>query len=239
MVVGCERPLASCKRRADQMCAAGASPAIKRYRDTCEVDVPQPQQEPSVFVLGDEGGLWHVDGLLELLAGALCAALGADPSSLSLSPDDCLAATEILAAQQLGKEAASDARPPPLSRAASQLTEANLCCRTERSASAAEDDEDDRASVASLSAWVVGTPRRRGSEVGTLLTGGSPRTPSSSSLQPGPFSAPMPPAFSFTTVLQDGPGSRPTPTSGGGTGLLDGSDPRWPRRRLSTGGGRQ
>lgn len=40
-------------------------------------------QASTVVLLGDEGGIWHVDGLLELLTGALCAALCGDPAALS------------------------------------------------------------------------------------------------------------------------------------------------------------
>ncbi len=40
-------------------------------------------QTSTVVLLGDEGGIWHVDGLLELLTGALCAALCGDPAALS------------------------------------------------------------------------------------------------------------------------------------------------------------
>ncbi|GFR45697.1 hypothetical protein Agub_g7113 [Astrephomene gubernaculifera] len=90
MVVGiCSVPeMISPKKR----CSEGSPNGLrtpKRCREEASMDAHESLETtepiPAVVMLGENGGIWHVDGLLELLAGALCATLGADPASLQLA----------------------------------------------------------------------------------------------------------------------------------------------------------
>lgn len=134
------------------------------------------------LMLGADGGIWHVDGLLELLTGALCSALGTDglhsdavPAGPSSAPVVAGPAHAAHAASHTAPPAAGAPGQQPCPYAAAStafdMLRSNLPALTIPRPPAAPavddlDDEDDRSSVASLSAWVAGTPsRRRGSEV--------------------------------------------------------------------------
>ncbi|KAG2434270.1 hypothetical protein HXX76_007995 [Chlamydomonas incerta] len=172
-----------------------ATSACKRNKHEAGADVLPADTLPGLS-LGADGGVWHVDGLLELLAGALCSALGTDGLHSDAPPAGPSGADAALAGSVSAAHAASPAEPAPASACGHQLRTAaaastafdvlrsNLPALTiprPPAAPAADEleDEDDRSSVASLSAWVAGTPsRRRGSEVaaghGSISAGGTP-----------------------------------------------------------------
>ncbi|GLC42689.1 hypothetical protein PLESTB_001127500 [Pleodorina starrii] len=237
--------------------------ANKRSKSETEVILEAPEaQEPSssVVLLEENGGIWHVDGLLELLAGALCATFGADPASLDLNggPDgevllttgcSCPSATDAdenkantSTPLQDQADQKSDQQQPqqqlPQRPSLTALTELNLRVHTASAQPAAgagprtpsPDNDDDRASVASLSAWVGGmtSPRRRGSE------GGTQQQQQQQGLASGVAQLALgaPSAFSFPRRSSCGGGGGGCLGSDAAAAATDGSEPRWPRRRL-------
>ncbi|GIL77524.1 hypothetical protein Vretifemale_6956 [Volvox reticuliferus] len=202
------------------------------------------ESSSGVVLLEDNGGIWHVDGLLELLAGALCATFGADPLEITSTSDGTNTSSitkdiymssiyndllhqphhlegDALADQQQQQQLQL---PPPLpAPRTAKLTERNLQAHTAsthppNNTRQSRDDDEDCTSVASLSAWAIGTasPRRQVSDSGGLQL---------MSLGPGAAST-----FTFAPRLSGAPG-------GGGSGEpVDVPEPRWPRRRLPSAG---
>ncbi|GIL64819.1 hypothetical protein Vafri_18680 [Volvox africanus] len=202
------------------------------------------ESSSSVVLLEENGGIWHVDGLLELLAGALCATFGADPLEITSASDGTSTSSTVQDVRlspmssdllhrphHLDDDGLADQQqplqlPPPLpAPRTAKLTERNLRAHTASTQPTyntrqSRDDDEDCSSVASLSAWAIGTqsPRRH---VGD--------SPGPQPISPGPGAAST---FSFS------------PRLGGAVGGGDSSDPvdipepRWPRRHKWPAAGR-
>ncbi|KAG2447391.1 hypothetical protein HYH02_007719 [Chlamydomonas schloesseri] len=243
------------KRHFGQTSPASCEASSPSKRSKHEGDVLAADMLPAALVLGAE---LHVDGLLELLTGALCSALGTDgihcdtapavpvgPSGTDVAPPGpaqhaahTAGHAEPAAPLAAGQSPHTDAATASISFDVLRCSLPALTIPRPPAAPPADelDDEDDRSSVVSLSAWVGGTPggRRRGSEV----AGGQ-----------GPGSGGVTPLSGFLSFSFAAGGFTPRAAMAAQAAAAAapcsscesvGSDPAaaWPRRRLSNGGRR-